>query len=174
MSSSLVVGTPMLSKPSLEVNSDQPLNKQSFPFQALVGKLMSCSNCTRPDITTDVNHLSRYMATSTVNHWAQTKRVLRYLNGTTSFCLTFNGNISLDPIMWQDSSFGDGDNRRSKTGFIAMMCGAPVVWGSKLQSTIALSTVEAEYMAISAAVQEVIFLRQLTTNLDILLFALQG
>ena len=47
-----------------------------------------------------------------------------------------------------------------------MMCGAHVVWGSKLQSTVALSTVEAEYMAISAAVQEVLFLRHLTTNLD--------
>ena len=41
-----------------------------------------------------------------------------------------------------------------------------MVWGSKLQSRVALSTVEAEYMAISAAVQEVLFLRQLTTNLD--------
>ena len=166
MSSSLPDGTPMASKMSLEANSDQPLDTHSFPFPTLIGKLLYCSNCTRPDITTAVNHLSRYMGTPTVHHWAQAKRVLRYLNGTRSFCLTFNGNISLDPIMWQDSSFGDGDNRRSRTGFIAMMCGAPVTWGSKLQSTVALSTVEAEYMAISAAVQEVLFLRQLTTNLD--------
>ncbi len=41
-----------------------------------------------------------------------------------------------------------------------------MVWGSKLQSTLALSTVEAEYMVISAAIQEVLFLRQQTTNLD--------
>jgi len=68
--------------------------------------------------------------------------------------------------MWQDSSFGDGDNKRSRTGFIAMMCGAPEVWGSKLQSTVALSTVGAEYMVISAAVQEVLFLRHLSNNLD--------
>ena len=93
------------------------------------------------------------MGTPTLNHWARAKRVLRYLNGIKSFSLTFNGNISLDPIMWQDSSFGNGDRRRSRTGFIAMMCGAHVVRGSKLQSTVALSTVEAEYMAISAAVQ---------------------
>jgi hypothetical protein len=68
--------------------------------------------------------------------------------------------------MWKDSSFGDGVSRRSRTGFIAMMCGGPVVWGIKLQSTVALSNVEAENMAISAAVQEVLFVRQLTTNLD--------
>jgi hypothetical protein len=142
----------MAAKPSIVPNSDQPLDKQVFPFPTLIGKLLNCSNCTRPDITTAVNHLSRYMGNPTVNHWAQAKRVLRYISGTRSFCLTFNGNISLDPIMWQDSSFGDGDNNRSRTGFIAMMCGAPVVWGSKLHSTVALSTVEAEYMAISVAI----------------------
>jgi len=70
MSSSLHVGTPMASKPHIEVNSDQPLDIHLFMFPALVGKLMYCSNCTRPDITTVVNHLIRYMGTPTVNHWA--------------------------------------------------------------------------------------------------------
>jgi len=131
MSSSLPVGTPMAAKPSIEVISDQPPDKQLFPFPTLIGKLLYCSNCTRPDITIVVNHLSRYMGIPTVNHWAHAKRVLRYLNGTRPFGLTFNGNISQDPVMWQDSSFGDGDNMRSRTEFVAMMCGAPIVWGSK-------------------------------------------
>ncbi len=47
-----------------------------------------------------------------------------------------------------------------------MMCRCLLVWGNKLQSTVALSTVDTEYMAISATIQEVLFLRQLTTNLD--------
>ena len=68
--------------------------------------------------------------------------------------------------MWQDSSFGDDENMRSSIGFIAMMCGGPVVWGSKLQSTVAISTAHAEYMAIYASVQEVLFLRHLLANLD--------
>ena len=156
----------MAAKTALEANSDQPLVNLAFPFPSLIGKLMYCSNCTRPDITTVLNHMSRHMSSPTVSHWAQAKRILKYLNGTRSFCLTFNGSISLDLIMWQDSSFGDGDIKRSRTGFIAMMCGGLVVWGSKLQSTVALSRVEAEYMAISAAVQEVLFLHQLNTNLD--------
>jgi hypothetical protein len=140
MPTSVLVGTPMASKIALNVNSEQPLDKQAFPFPALIGKLVYCSSCTRPNITTDVNHLSRYMVTPTVNHWAHAKRVLIYLNDTRSFCLAFTGNISLDPIMWQDSSFAYGDSRRSRMGFIAMMCGGPLVWGSKLQSTFALST----------------------------------
>ncbi len=105
------------------------------------------------------------MSKCTVQHWDHAKRVLRYLNGTKTLSLNFNGSISAEPIMWQDSSFGDGESRRSRTGFVAMMCGGPVVWGSKLQSTVALSTTEAEYMAISAAVQEVLFIRQLLSNL---------
>jgi len=67
--------------------------------------------------------------------------------------------------MWQDLSFGDGEAKRSRTRFVAIICGSTVAWGSKLQSLVALSTAEAEYMALSAATQEVIFLRQLLTNL---------
>ena len=67
--------------------------------------------------------------------------------------------------MCQDSSFGDGDARRSKTGYVAMMCGSLVAWASKLHSSVALSTTEAEYMALSASTQEVVFLRQLLLNL---------
>jgi hypothetical protein len=77
----------------------------------------------------------------------------------------FNGNISPEAIMWQDSSYGDGENIRWRSGFLCMMCGGPVVWGIKLQSIVALSTSEAEYMAIRASVQEVLFLRQLFANL---------
>ena len=116
MSSVVLVVTPMAAKHALDVNSNQLLDQQTFPFLSLVGKLMYCSNRTRPDIMTVVNHLNRYMSSPTVSHWAQAKRILRYLNGTRSFCVTFNGIISLDPIVWQDSSFGDGDIRRSKTG----------------------------------------------------------
>jgi len=69
--------------------------------------------------------------------------------------------------MWQDSSFADGAVRRSRTEFVAMMCGNVVAWGGKLHSTITLSTVEAEYMAICAAAQEDLFLRHLLANFNI-------
>ena len=101
MSSSAIVGTPMAARLSLEADSDQPFDTQAYMFPSLIGKLLYCSNCTCPDIITIVNHLSIYMATPTISHWAQAKRILRYLNGTKSLCLAFNGSISLYPIMWQ-------------------------------------------------------------------------
>ena len=58
--------------------------------------------------------------------------------------------------MWQDSSYADEENMRSRTLFIAMMCGGPIMWGSKLQPTMALYTVEAEYMAVNAASHDVL------------------
>ena len=112
-----------------------------------------------------VNHLSRYMTIATVRHWEQAKRVLRYLKGTSQLSITFNGRLPLKLLMWQDSSFGDGDARKSRTGYVAMICGSAIAWGSKLQPSVALSTTEAEYMALSAATQEVVFLRQLLINL---------
>ena len=154
----------MSAKLTVDDDLDLPLDTKVFNYPSLVGKLLYVSNCTRPDITVSVNHLSRYMSAPTARHWEQAKRILRYLKGTAEFCITFSGDISSDLLMWQDSSYGDGDNRRSRTGFVAMVCGGTVAWGSKLQSTVALSTTEAEYMALAAAAQEVLFLRQLLSD----------
>jgi hypothetical protein len=108
------------------------------------------------------------MSHPTVKYWEQVKRFLRYLKGTMDLCLTFNGEISTDMVMWQDSSYVDGENKRSMTSFIAMMCGGPIVWGIKLQPILALSTAKVEYMAVKSASHEVLFLRQLFANFDIM------
>ena len=103
-----------------------------------------------------VNHLSRHMTSVTMRHLEQAKRVLRYLSGTIHLGITYNGELPSKIMMWQDASFADGDARRSCTGFVAMMCGLVITWGSKLQPKVALSTVEAEYMALSASSQRLL------------------
>ena len=154
MSEATVSGTPMAAKQSTDSSTIDLLNKKHFPFASLIGKLLYCSNCTRPDTAMAVNHMNRYMTSATVCHWEQAKRVLRYMKGTSQLSLTFNGRLPLKLLMWQDSSFGDGDARRSKTGYVAMICGSAIAWGSKFQPSVALSTTEAEYMALSATTQE--------------------
>ena len=109
------------------------------------------------------------MSHPTKHHWEQGKRVLRYLAGTIDYCLNYSADISPTPVCWQDASFGDGDDRKSRTGFVIMMNGGATAWGSRLQPTVALSTVEAGYMALAAAAQEVMFLRQLLSSLNIVL-----
>ena len=110
-----VAWTPMAANQSTNLSTND-LDKKLFTFAKLIGKLLYCSNCTRPDIAMAVNHLSRYMTSATVCHWEQAKRVMRYLSDTRQFSLTFNGRLPLRLLMGQDSSFGDGDARRSRTG----------------------------------------------------------
>ena len=142
-------------------HSDSPLDVKAFPFSSLIGKLLYCANMTRPDITVAVNLLSRHMGSPTARHREQAKRVLRYVSWTKDYRLTSTGNISTDLFGWQDSSFADGIDRFSRTGFIAMMSDGPVSWSNKLQQSVTLSTADTEYIALAASSQETMFLRQL-------------
>ena len=156
------VGTPL---PAKTLDSDYfscspALDIKKSVYPSLVGKLLYLSNCTRPDITAAFNYQSRFMSNATEVHMQQAKRLLRYIKGTLDYCITYFGSVSPEPLCWQDASFADGPGRRSRTGLVILMCGGAVIWASKLQPTVALSTVEAEYMALTAACQELLFLRQ--------------
>lgn len=107
------------------------------------------------------------MSAPTEQHWEQAKRVLRYVKNTMHYTLTYSARCRLDPVCFQDASYADGPSRRSRTGYVVLMCGAAIVWGSRLQTTVALSTVEAEYMSLAAACQELLHLRQLLTCLGV-------
>ena len=80
----------------------------------------------------------------------------------------YAANCTQPDIAAANASFGDGKQRMTCTaGFVIMMCGAATASGSHLQPTAALSTIEAQYMALAAAAQEVMFLRQLLTSVGI-------
>ena len=104
---------------------------------------------------------------------AAVKHLVRYLQGSRELGLTYSkpsnsGPMNQPNILWGfvDSDWaGCQDSRRSTTGFTLMLNGAAVAWKSKRQSVVALSSAEAEFMAASALVQEVIFARRLLENL---------
>ncbi|EGD72773.1 hypothetical protein PTSG_12181 [Salpingoeca rosetta] len=117
--------------------------------------------------------LCRYMDRYTTVHWQAAKHVVRYLKATSEHGLLFKRRSGtrkdqpLDLVCYSDASFGtDQLTGRSTTGFTCYINGCLVSWSSRLQPTVALSTAEAEYMAISAAAQDVVFLRQLLMDLD--------
>jgi histone deacetylase 1/2 len=68
MTTAKIADTPMAAKQSKDTSTSEPLDKKIFPFAKLIGKLLYCSNCTRPDITMAVNYLSRHMASAIVRH----------------------------------------------------------------------------------------------------------
>lgn len=156
-----------------KLNKNQPDEPQTDlkMYQSIVGALMYASISTRPDISHAVNMISRYLGNPGEKHLTAAKRILRYLKGSINIGLTFNGNESNDQISitaYADADWaGDIDERKSTTGYVIMIGGCPVSWVSKKQSTISLSSAEAEYMAISSTVQEIKWIRQLLNELYI-------
>jgi hypothetical protein len=149
------------------VNNTAELKATDAPFQSLVGSLLYASSATRPDRTMAVSHLSRFMSNATSMHWEHVKRVLRYLKGTMNCGLVYGARAKTPPVAphlvgYSDADFAtDTEGRRSRTGYAFMLNGAAVSWRSQRQVTVALSTTEAEYTALSAATQEALFLQQL-------------
>jgi hypothetical protein len=132
-------------------------------YQAAIGGLMFAAICSRPDIAFAVNRLSRYCANPTAAHYAATKRVLRYLKGTVNHRITYTGTAHSHPqlIGYCDADWAQDKDckRRSTSGYVFVMCGGAVSWQSKKQSTIALSSTEAELMAITSSTKELLWYR---------------
>nr|CAD1834520.1 unnamed protein product [Ananas comosus var. bracteatus] len=135
------------------------------PYSSVVGSLMFAMVCTRPDIAYVVGVLSRFMANPGKVHWEAAKWVLRYLRGTSDYAIMYAKNSR--PMQgYVDANFaGDLDKRRSTTGFVYEHGNGPISWMSKLQVTVALSTTEAEYMALTEATKEAVWLQGLMKEL---------
>nr|AAT44282.1 putative polyprotein [Oryza sativa Japonica Group] len=135
------------------------------PYSSAVGSLMYAMVCCRPDLSHALSVVNRYMANPGKEHWKAVQWIFRYLRGTSSACLQFER--SRDGLVgYVDSDFaGDLDRRRSITGYVFTIGGCAVSWKASLQATVALSTTEAEYMAIFEACKEAIWLRGLYTEL---------
>jgi hypothetical protein len=145
----------------------EPLNTEEFPYSKLVGSLLYLSNCTRPDIAQACGVLSRFMSCLTVEHWRLAKSVLSYLPRTAESGIVFGGS-KLKLRGYCDANYaGDINTRRSTSGYVFMIEEGAVSWASKLQPTVAFSTVEAEYMSAAFATKEALWLKKLCGDLDI-------
>ncbi|XP_073811779.1 uncharacterized protein [Musca autumnalis] len=133
----------------------------NIPYQEAIGCLLYLVQGTRPDLAYAINYLSKFNDCFDNTHWSAVKRVFRYLKGTKNAALVFKKNDNgLQIRGFCDADYaGDVSDRRSCTGYVFMQQG-PISWNSKRQATVALSTTEADYMAMSAAVQEAEWLRQ--------------
>ena len=134
-------------------------------YQSIIGALLYASNMSRIDITYVVNILARYTHAPYEAHLQAAMHVLRYLKGTASLGLMFRRlkDPTDDKVItaYADASYANDTTRKSISGIIVKLYGNVVVWYSKRQSTTALSTTEAEYMSISSALQEVLWMKQI-------------
>ena len=113
-----------------------------------------------------MSNVAKYSSHPTNKHWVAVKRIMRYLKGTTDMGLLYTKEGSSKCVGYSDSDWGgDLDDRKSTSGYLFQIGGGPVSWRSKKQSSVALSTAEAEYMALASAGQEAIWMRLLTAEL---------
>lgn len=122
---------------------------------------------TRPDIAFTVNDLSRFNSRHSVEHWQAIKRVMRYLKGTIDLKLQFrvgkfNGLHAFTDADWAS----EVDERRSCSGYVTIMANAAISWYSHRQDIVALSSTEAEYIALSELNREILWLRAALKEID--------
>ena len=166
MSEANTVATP--ADVNVQLKKDDGISKVVDPtnYQSMVGSLLYASVATRPDITHAVGAVSKYCCKPNETHLTAVKRILRYLKGTAEFCLKFTKSGNGGLVGYADADWaGDLDDRHSTTGYVFLMAGGSVSWLSKKQPIVALSTAEAEYVALSMTTQEAVWLRRFLSDL---------
>ena len=157
------VTTPFAEKLSKEMSpsSSEEIEKmQNVPYQSAVGSLMYAMLGTRPDISYSVGVISQYSSNPGEQHWRAVKRIFRYLKGTMNYSLEYRRSDQVTHGYSDADWAGNLDNRRSTTGYAFIMNNAAISWASKRQPTVALSTTEAEYMALAQATKEAIWIQR--------------
>ena len=121
---------------------------ENIPYTSVVGSLMYAQTCTRPDISFAVGMLGRYQINPGLEHWKTAKKVLRYLQGTKNYMLTYRKSDHLEVIGYTDSDFADCvDTRKSTFGYVYLLVRGVISWKSAKQSVIVASTMEVEFVA---------------------------
>lgn len=144
-------------------------------YQRIVGTLLYAATSTRIDIAHAVGKLSAHLQSPTMNDLNNSKRVLRYLNGCRNVGLKFGGkyegklgNGKLIIEGYSDADWAnDVNDRKSISGWVIKINGNPIVWKSKKQRSVALSTCEAELYALASAIQDLMWLLDLFKELKL-------
>jgi hypothetical protein len=148
--------------------------QEKWNYRSLIGKLNYIANSTRPDISMAVHQCARYSSNPKALHELAVKRIVRYLFATRDKGLHLKPSKNLSLNMYVDADFAGMWHKEyaelrnsvlSRTGYVITFCGCPVTWSSKLQTEIALSTTESEYIALRTATRELLPLRRLLEDI---------
>jgi hypothetical protein len=150
------LSVPMLPKQVLPKTEGLCPDMEGIPYQEAIELLMYTAVSTQPDIAYATNTLSQFNENPSHDHWTAVKRVLQYLKGTQDWGIVYQAsgteNTALAAVVFSDVDWGTNpEDRKSISGYVFYLAGGAVSWLSRKQKSIVLSTLEAEYMAGSAA-----------------------
>ena len=152
--------------------------KSDWNYRSAVGMLNYLTGSTRPELSMAVHQCARFSNNSMLSHERAVTRICRYLLATNVSGMIYRPDKTLGLQCYVDADFAGGwtqvnasdpENLMSRTGFAIMFAGCPILWSSRLQTEIALSTTEAEYVALSQAMREVIPLMSLMNELQVIM-----
>jgi hypothetical protein len=167
--------TPGASSRPLLRHLDEPSFDGHFNYRRVIGQMNYLEKCSRLDISCAVHQGARFVSNPRYQHGKALKWLGRYLVGTQDKGMIYSPSEQSFDVYVDASYTGDWDPQnaewdpdtaRSRTGYVILYASCPVIWASKLQSEIALSTTEAEYLAISTAIREVLPLMELIQEMQ--------
>jgi len=171
------VPSPITTSANLHLG-DSPSFDDPVRYRQLVGALQYVT-LSRPDITFAVNKVCQFMHSPTENHWSAVKRILRYLQGTSSLGLRIQCASDTRLHAYTDATFHDvnaysdadwagcPDDRRSTGGYAIYLGSNLVSWSARKQRTVSLSSTESEYKALADTVAELTWLQDLLGELRV-------
>lgn len=163
------VPTPMNSSLKLQTQ-DWSGKTDAGTYRSLIGRLIYLTH-SRPDISFSVGVLSRFMNSPTKYHMGAAKRILRYLGGTTSYGILYERGIVGKLEGYSDSDWaGCLDDRKSTSGVVFNLGSGAVTWSSKKQEITALSSTEAEYIALCSAACQGLWMKRILEDCGIQCF----
>lgn len=161
------VETPL--DPKFRIPKDYVIDMDlEYKCRSIIGSLMYAAIGSRPDLSVYINYLSRYQSKPCHDLWLALKRILRYVKGTLDYKLVFSSKDDCPLVGYADADWASSlEDRSSTSGYLFKVYGNTVVWRSKKQNVVALSTAEAEYVALSEAAVEACWLLKLLKELAI-------
>ena len=156
------VSTPLTNSLKLDFVENSP-EVDPTAYKRLLGSLLYVAVATRPDIAFPCSRLAQFSTKPRKVHYDQLLRILQFLVNTADLVICYDQDQGF--VGFADASYETcKKSGKSFTGYVLLYAGAPVLWRSFLQTVVATSTGEAEYMALSPLCKEVIFATQLCTE----------
>jgi hypothetical protein len=161
-----------LSKEQCPTETEEKDEMKKTPYRSMVGSIMYTYIGTRPDIGFNLIKTAGFCENPGNHHWVAVKRILRYLKGTINHALQYTGklkpNEKVNITVYSDSDWAeDKDDRKSISGFVVKLAGGPISWQSKKQPTRAMSSCEAEFISLTEATKEVLWLTYFLDELEV-------
>ena len=159
------VSTPYDPSIQLKKNNGDPVSQ--LKYSQLIGSLLYIANKSRPDIAYAIGRLSRYTHNPSKEHWIALERVFKYLRGTSDYSLIYKGFPAVIEGYSDAKWITDSLDIKSTTGYIFVLGGAAVSWGSKKQTIISRSTMEAELIALDTTCTEAEWIKNLLAEIPL-------